>query len=265
MTLGDTLRSYRTELERQVRPDNVPPASVGVAAVSLLLWAVLLGGWLPTPSMPGPMAVPGVPEAMGTGNGLVGVAAYLLVWGVMMSAMMYPAMLPTARRYVDALDEADARSTGTFVATLFLGYSLVWTATGVVPLLVDALVGIRGLVAGHGTLVLAGLGLLIAGYQQSDYKRDALAGCCRDVVVSDRSFTGALERGFDHGKQCVRATWPFFALMVAAGSMNPVVMLGLTVVVAAERLPAWGEEVSTAIGIVSAAASTVLVLTVLLP
>lgn len=252
---------YRTAVRDRFRPDTVPAAAVGMTAGTLLLWTVLLRGWLPLPSMPGPMTAPGVPEAMGTTNGVVGVAAYLLMWGVMMSAMMYPAMLPLVRRYTDRLD-GDAVTVGSRIVALLAGYSLVWTVTGVVPLLADALVGIRELAVTHGPLLLFAGGLLVAGYQQTERKRAALRDCCSTADVAEPSLTvrAAARRGLRHGRECVLATWPLFALMVVAGSMNPVVMLGLTLVIAAERLPPWGEEVATAVGLTAGVAGFVALL-----
>jgi len=250
MSTHARLRQYRDRLTDALALEELPPAPVGVTLVSLALWTALLGGWLPMPSLPGPMTAPGVFEAGGTSNGITGALTYLLVWGTMMSAMMYPAMLPLVRRYTRA-SETDGRGTGVGVTALLLAYSSVWTAAGIVPLFVDAVVGIRGLTGAHGPLLVGGLGLFVAWYQRTDRKRSALRECCGSVSFDGDalSLEQGARKGLEHGVECVRATWPLFALMVVAGSMNPVVMLGLTLVVTAERLPAWGEEMATAVGV----------------
>ncbi|QLH84033.1 DUF2182 domain-containing protein [Halosimplex pelagicum] len=267
MSTHARLRQYRDRLTDAVVPDELPPAPVGVTLVTLALWTVLLGGWLPMPSMPGPATAPGVFEAMGTSNGLAGALAYLLAWGTMMSAMMYPAMLPLVRRYTRE-SETDGWGAGAGVAALLLAYSSVWTAAGLVPLLVDALVGISGLTAAHGPLLVGGLGLFVAWYQRTDHKRSALRECCGSVSFDGDalSLEQGARKGIDHGVECVRATWPLFALMVVAGSMNPVVMLGLTLVVTAERMPPWEDEMATAVGVAAGVGGlAVLLLPGLLP
>lgn len=231
-----------------------------MAAVTFLLWTVLLSGWLPLPSVPGQMTAPGVFEGMGTSNGLVGVLAYLLGWGVMMSAMMYPAMVPLARRYACALDDEPRVDTVGYLATLFGTYSLVWTATGAVVLLADVLLDVSALAATAGPWLVGLLGVGIMAYQQTDLKREALADCCCGVDVAEATPLSAVENGVEHAVNCVTATWPFFALMVLAGSMNPIVMLGLTIVIAAERLPADRTVYTDAIGLVAGGAGLLVVL-----
>ncbi|WP_436928782.1 DUF2182 domain-containing protein [Halosimplex halobium] len=250
MSTHARLREYRDRLTDAVVPDRVPPAPVGVTLVTLALWTAILGGFLPLPATDGPMSAPGVFEAMGTSSGLAGALAYLLAWGTMMSAMMYPAMLPLVRRYTRE-SATDGWGAGAGVAALLVAYSSVWTAAGIVPLLVDAVVGIRGLAAAQGPLLVGGLGLFVAWYQRTDHKRSALRACCGSVSFDGDTLSveqGA-RKGIEHGIECVRATWPLFALLVVAGSMNPVVMLGLTLVVAAERFPPWEEEMATAVGV----------------
>ncbi|MFC7142002.1 DUF2182 domain-containing protein [Halosimplex aquaticum] len=261
MTAEKQLRQYRDRLTDAVLPERVPPAAVGVTLVTVALWAVVLGGRLPHPPMPGPMTAPGVPEAMGTSNGAAGVIAYLAMWGTMMSAMMYPSMLPLVREYVRGHDDAGVAENAGIVAVLAT-YSLAWTATGTVPLALDTLVSIRGLAAAHGPLLVGALGLFVAGYQQTELKRASLRNCCRvpDLDDSGLSVREGARRGLEHGLQCVRATWPLFALLVVSGSMNAAVMLALTVVVVAERLPPWRGEVATAVGVAAGVGGIAVVL-----
>lgn len=260
MSRTNVVTRYRTELRERFIPDRVPETTTAMAAVTLVLWTLLLSGWLPTPSLPGPMAAPGVPEAMGTTNGLGGVIAYLLGWGVMMSAMMYPSMIPLARRYADELDDERPEDAVGYLTATFGTYSLVWAATGVVPLLVDAVLDVSALTGAIGPFLVGGLGLFVAGYQQSDLKRDALTDCCCGVDVDEPSLHSAVSSGVEHAVNCITATWPFFALMVVAGSMNPTVMLAFAFVIAAERLPADRTVFTDAIGLVAGAAGVVVLL-----
>ena len=84
--------------------------ALGVYVVAVLAWLAMLRQWLPMPGMGSGMAMdmtdPGVPEMMATGAGFSGWALYLLMWGVMMIAMMYPSSVPLVRMYHGTLDEA---------------------------------------------------------------------------------------------------------------------------------------------------------------
>ncbi|MFC7195965.1 DUF2182 domain-containing protein [Halosimplex aquaticum] len=197
---------------------------------------------------------------MGTSNGAAGVIAYLAMWGTMMSAMMYPSMLPLVREYVRGHDDAGVAENAGIVAVLAT-YSLAWTATGTVPLALDTLVSIRGLAAAHGPLLVGALGLFVAGYQQTELKRASSGTAAGSRIWTTRACrSGRARRGLEHGLQCVRATWPLFALLVVSGSMNAAVMLALTVVVVAERLPPWRGEVATAVGVAAGVGGIAVVL-----
>ena len=238
----------RTEV-LQVR--RVPTVTVAVSAVTAVLWLAIVGGWLPMPGSGGmsvPTSDPGVPEMMGTGNGLSGVLLYLLLWGVMMSAMMYPAMIPTVRRRVAAVDGSALLKVRDAVA--FLGaYSVVWTATGLVPLAVDSVVPLASLAADHRSLLL-GVAFVGAGvYQLSARKARSLIRCCERVPgESSPDLRRAARSGVRHGLSCVDCTWALFALMVVVGSMNAFWMLLLTMVVTVERFVAWNDEARITIG-----------------
>jgi len=249
------LRSYTNRLKTELTPGELPAVTAAMAAIATLAWVAMFDGWLPMP-MPetGPMSAPGIPEAIGTSNGLGGVVAYLLMFGVMMIAMMYPAMVPFVRRYADAVEGSTvdvATAAGGFLAA----YSLVWTAVGVVPLALDALVDVHGLLASHGAFALGGT-LVAAGlYQFSDYKQRTLADCCGDVGSVTGALGPALRDGIDHGIECVRCTGFLMALLVVLGTMNAFMMLLVTFVVTLERHA--GSEVATSVGLLATASGLV--------
>ena len=239
-------------ITRKLDAPRFPWVAVAVLGSTVLLWVAVLAGWVPMP-MPSalPPSAPGATEAAATSGDAV--VAYLATWGTMMSAMMYPAMLPFARRYVDSLD-GNSLAVAVALATFFVAYSVVWTVTGAVPLAVDALVGIHGLVRAAPSVVYGGALIVVGAYQLSSFKRGALRSCCSRVAVEDPDPVTAARLGLGHGKSCVLATWPIFALLVLVGSMNVFWMTALTAVVVAERLPAWGDEIADAVGVVAAVA-----------
>ena len=247
----------RDRLPTFLRVRRVPTVTVALSAATALLWLAVVGGWLP---MPGPggggmsMSDPGAPEMMGTGNGVSGVLHYLLMWGVMMAAMMYPAMIPTVRRYAASVD-GSAAVRARDAAVLLGVYSLVWTATGLVPLAVDAVVPLATLAADHRALALGGAFLLAGVYQLSAPKAASLRDCCGPTPdESPPDLARAARAGLDHGRCCVKCTWALFALMVVVGSMNVLWMVVLTAVVALERLVGWGDEIRVSTGFLAVVA-----------
>lgn len=245
-----TVTEARAQLaDRLLDLDDAPAVAVAMATVTLLLWTTLYRGWLPMPEMDGPMTMsdPGVPEAMGAHNGVEGVLLYLLMWGAMMSAMMYPAMIPFVRRYAGSARGSAVDTTRAIVA--FLGsYSLVWTATGVVPLAVEALVDLSAVAEQYGGLLVGATAVVAGLYQFTTYKRASLETCCSAVSAHDSSARDATARGLEHALSCVRCTWALFALMVVVGSMNLFWMLLLTAVVTLERFAPRSDELAATVG-----------------
>lgn len=245
------LSSYTNRLRTELSPRELPTVTVVMTAIAALSWVVMYDGWLPMP-MPetGPMSAPGIPEAIGTSNGVLGVVAYLLMFGVMMVAMMYPAMVPFVRRYAAAVD-GSALDVATAAGGFLAAYSLVWTAIGVVPLALDALVDINAVLTSHGVVVL-GVGLVAAGlYQFTEYKQRTLADCCGTVGTATADLGRALRDGVEHGIECVRCTAFLMALMVVLGTMNAFMMLLVTFVITLERHA--GEAVATTVGVLTTA------------
>ncbi|MGQ3411990.1 DUF2182 domain-containing protein [Natrinema sp. LN54] len=251
--------------------DAFPVADAFVLSLSALLWLVLFEGWLPglgpaPAGLEAPMRAPGVPEALATANGLTGLVAYLLMWGTMMLAMMLPSLVPVVRRHRDELCDSPSVFLPSIAA--FLGaYGLVWTLVGAVPLAVEYLLSIRGLLTASvlgvdasavgigGSLAFAG------GYQFTSLKRDLLARCgCRQSAPHRPELARMARDGVRYAVNCIGCTWPLFALMVVLGTMNPLVMVGLTLVVSLERLAPDGDDVAVALGVVllGAAAFTLL-------
>ncbi|MCU4800116.1 DUF2182 domain-containing protein [Halobacteria archaeon HArc-gm2] len=250
-------------LERRLDSVQIPPVTLGVLAVTLSLWVALLAGWVPMP-MPAdlPMSAPGAMERAALHGGAIG--TYLVMWGVMMAAMMYPAMLPFARRYASAM-EGDWPARAAALATFFATYGLVWTATGAVPLAVDAIVDVHALVVNAPELVYGSTLVFVGWYQLSGFKGAALDDCCDRVSVDSPALRTAAGLGLRHGRNCVLATWHLFALMVLVGSMNHFWMLGLTGILVTERFPVCGREISRAVGLLAAVAGVLILLPVPFP
>lgn len=245
------------------RLDDVPTPPVAdtlVLSLAAVLWVVLLAGWLPDlgPAPAGlaaPMHAPGVPEAIAAANGFSGAAAYLLMWGTMMLAMMLPSLLPVVRRIHEQVCPSAAVSAPSIAA--FLGaYGLVWTLAGTIPLAIAHVASIRGALTGSvlgfdvGVLAVGGLLAFAGAYQFSRPKRELLSQCARCRSIPHRPTVPRMAReGLRYAVNCVGCTWPLFAAMVALGTMNAAVMVVVTFVVVFERIAPASRDVAAAWGV----------------
>ncbi|MBB5156657.1 DUF2182 domain-containing protein [Saccharopolyspora phatthalungensis] len=230
-------------------------------AGALLVLAAL--AWLGT----GLAAMPGMTTGILTGisgtAGMAGmpgeslsIAAFLLVWLVMMAAMMLPGITPFTVGMRRLVRVRHARR-GT-VAALTTGYLVVWAATGVLAYQVlrafDAVAMTGGTVpvrVGAGVLIGAGL------YQFTPLKhwcvvhcRSPLAVLMRhgDTVV--RSRTGALWVGVHHGGYCFGCCWALTVVLIAAGAMNLVWMAALAALTTLEKAAPRGQVIGLVLGAV---------------
>jgi predicted metal-binding membrane protein len=189
-----------------------------------------------------------------------GLTTFVIAWGVMMAAMMFPAAAPMLLLYRTVAAGRRARG-GAFVPTWVFagGYLLVWTGVGVATW---ALVQIGSDAAGRiveadrhrWAPVVLGTVLIVAGL----YQFTALKGMCLRQCQSPVGFVmthwrdgyrGALQMGFVHGLFCLGCCWALFAVLVAAGVMSVAWMLLLTLVVFLEKVVPRIEWGSRAVGL----------------
>ncbi|MBA2521058.1 MAG: DUF2182 domain-containing protein [Chloroflexia bacterium] len=189
-----------------------------------------------------------------------GLAAFVLVWAVMMVAMMLPAVAPMLLLYRTVAGRKHADG-GAFISTwvVVAGYLLVWTAVG---LGAYALVRLASNLAGRlgdaerQEWAPLGLGaiLIISGlYQFTPLKRMCLRQCQSPFGFvmghwRDGRF-GALRLGIIHGAYCFGCCWALFTILVAAGVMSIAWMLLLTLVVFAEKALPHGQRTAVAVGL----------------
>jgi predicted metal-binding membrane protein len=208
-------------------------ALVGLAAVAWLLtiqqslgMADMVTGLAQVGSrMPNPMTAP----------------LFLLMWLTMMVAMMFPTIAPMvlAHRLV-----VRHRGEGILPSLAFvLGYLLVWTAIGVVPLTV--FLAFRDLPDDQLVLAwlprISGLVLIGAGlYQFTAWKRACLRACRTPLsFIMTHNFgggvPGAVKAGLVHGAFCLGCCWALMTVLVVVGLMNLVWMAIIALVFLAEK------------------------------
>jgi len=247
----------RTSFRDQFGLRRIPIVALLTYGIALAAWVAIVRQWLPMPgSSPGlSMSDPGAPEVMALSNGLVGVGFYLIMWGVMMIAMMYPSSVPLFRMYADTLDGmTNAEKAGR--VSVFMGtYALVWTLTGIVPLLVNTVIPIAAIANQHTTLLFGGTLVLLSGYQLSPYKHRCLKYCRTPLgflfEYHRPGIRGAVEMSARFSVFCVGCCWALFAVMVVVGSMNILWMAVITVVLSLERVVGWGDRLAKGVGVAS--------------
>jgi predicted metal-binding membrane protein len=187
----------------------------------------------------------GMDAGPGTDPGTLGF--YVVSWVVMMSAMMFPSIVPVVltfgfvhhrRRHRGMVDRVVC--TWVFVA----GYLLTWTAFGL--LAYGLYVGVRSLsipaLSWHrGGPYLAGGVLLAAAIYQLTPTKDACLRRCRsplDFVLTHwrQGPAGALRMGVMHGVWCVGCCWGLMVALFALGVMSLTWMLTIAGMIAIEKL-----------------------------
>lgn len=166
-------------------------------------------------------------------------AALIAMWWLMMLAMMLPSATPAVLLYarVRHVRGSDASIGQSWV--FLAGYAAVWLVFSIAAALAQSMVTdssmiLRSKAAQSVVLVLAGL------YQLSPFK-SACASQCRspEQLISRHwrpGWNGAIRLGIIHGAYCVGCCWMLMALLFVVGVMNLAWVIGLTVLVAAEKL-----------------------------
>ena len=163
---------------------------------------------------------------------------FMLMWLTMMVAMMFPTIAPVVLLHRMVLRRGGH---GVLPSAVFAGgYLLVWTAAGVVPLLV--LVGFRDVTEPAPWVDrLAGGVLVVAGAYQFTRWKEVCARACRSPLsfLATHDFgtglAGTLRAGASHGLYCLGCCWALMAVLVAVGLMNLVWMAAIAVVFLAEK------------------------------
>lgn len=238
----------RAEAKAQARPLAVAlgdalPWWIGLCVIAAVAWVVTIT-WA---------------GSMGVGAGTMGLslAAFLGVWVVMMTAMMFPSVAPMAIVWIRSVAARPTTGQRVFgIASFLAGYLVAWTVFGVGVYLV--LVGAGRLAerspdtarwAGAAIFAVAGL------YQLSPLKGACLRHCRSPLgslfhYASYRGRARDLRVGMHHGLYCVGCCWGLMIVLIAVGAMNVAVMVALAGVILIEKVWRYGPAFSWAIGVV---------------
>jgi predicted metal-binding membrane protein len=222
------------------------------------LLALAAGAWWLTVRRADDMSgmVSGLAQVGGAMSFDMAAPVFLAMWVTMMVAMMFPTIAPIVllHRMVIRRRGGGVTATVWFVA----GYLLVWTLTGVVPLV--ALLAFRDLTADSMSIARAcGVVLLVAGaYQFTPWKQACLRACRTPLTfLSTHDFghglRGTLRAGISHGAYCLGCCWALMAVLFAVGLMNLAWMAAIAVVFLAEKNWRYGVALTRIVGLATAA------------
>lgn len=187
-------------------------------------------------------------------NGLL----YIILWGVMMVAMMLPAMTPIVGLFrTIARRKREQGLPFTPVWVFVAGYVTLWTLTGSIGYAAD--IAIQSLprmfpaLQSYG-VVIGGLTLVGAGvYQLTPLKYLCLSQCRSPMGFLLTSWrdgtTGAFRMGLHHGAYCLGCCWSLMVVLFVVGTMNLVWMGILSSVIFVEKIVPHGVEMGKATGV----------------
>ncbi|MEV3915155.1 DUF2182 domain-containing protein [Streptomyces canus] len=220
-----------------VRIRVAPAGLLLVAAAAAWVWMVTR--WGSMQAMPGTMGL--------------GLAAFLAVWTLMMTAMMLPATAPVAALYARTITVHRASRMVVFTVS----YLLVWAAAGLPAYALAVGLGRAArLPPVAGTAVAAAVFAVSGVYQLTPLKDRCLARCRSPIGLMLRyasypATSRDLRAGAHHGAFCLGCCWSLMVLLAAFGVMNLWAMVVLAAVITAEKLAPVGRLVARAVGIAS--------------
>jgi predicted metal-binding membrane protein len=211
----------------------------------------------------------GMTQGMGLTMGLT-LPLFLLAWVAMMIAMMFPTAAPMILMFATVAAGKRQRAQPFVPTWVFVSaYLTVWVGFGLVAYAAAA--GLGGLAMQSTWLMdnaarLGGAIILVGGlYQLSPLKSLCLTKCRSPLsflLTSWRDgYGGAFVMGLKHGAYCLGCCWLLFAILFPLGVMNIAAMVGLTLLIFAEKSLAWGSAIANVAGVALMAYGAVVLVT----
>src|SRR5258708_10547960 len=196
-----------------------------------------------------------------TGTMGLGLTAFVPVWILMMAAMMFPSVAPTAALYAKTLQD----SRPVRIAGLTVGYLAVWAAAA---LPAYGLAWLAGWLTGKHPGAAHAMGVAVfavCGVYQLSWLKDRCLAHCRSplaLLLHYGSYRGRfrdLRVGAHHGGYCLGCCWGLMVILIAVGTMNILAMVGLAVLVLIEKVWAHGQVAARLAGaaLLALAAATI--------
>jgi predicted metal-binding membrane protein len=192
-------------------------------------------------------------SSMGMGGiAIMSAGLFLITWLVMMVAMMFPAVAPMVLVYASV---TRSRGEGTLPTTTFvLGYLLVWTAAGLVPLLILQAFNQMWIPTPSWLPRVGGAVIVLAGVYQFTPLKNACLRACRSPLgfLMTHNFGGgpasAVRAGASHGLYCLGCCWALMGVLAVLGLMNIAWMAVIAAVFFIEKNVRGGDILPKAVG-----------------
>jgi len=176
---------------------------------------------------------------------VLSLGGFIVAWLAMMTAMMFPAIVPVVKLYARAAGAGRVAPMPYFVS----GYLAVWGAMSL-PAYLAWRALMEPLTEGRAwTGRLAGSVLVAAAVWQLTPFKSVCLRHCRSPMSFFMRFgaavsrpAGALRLGATHAAYCVGCCWALMAILVAVGTMNLAWMLALSVLILFEKNARSGER-----------------------
>jgi predicted metal-binding membrane protein len=177
------------------------------------------------------------------------------MWLAMMVAMMLPSALPMFLSTRHSLGETRAANSGASLPLIASGYFATWLAAGAGVYVFG--IAFAATVTHWESLslavpVLSGIALIVAGALQfTRWKMTGLLrcrsslGCGTSCLARETSFLV----GCKQGAACCVCCTPPMMIMLTLGMMNPFVMVGIAIIIAAEKMLPRPEIVARLVGL----------------
>jgi predicted metal-binding membrane protein len=165
--------------------------------------------------------------------------ALIAMWWLMMLAMMLPSAAPAVLLYAKVRRSRDDDAAIAKTWVFLTGYLVVWLCFSIAAALTQSLVIDASMILRDSSI--PGALLIVAGvYQLSPLKSACISQCRSPGQFISRhwrsGWAGAVRLGVIHGAYCVGCCWLLMGLLFVGGVMNLLWVIGLSVLVAAEKL-----------------------------
>lgn len=230
------------------------PRPAGVAIVATLLICAA-AAWALTISQSSSMAMGGV--------AMMAAGLFLITWLVMMVAMMFPSVAPMTLAYASVTRSRGQGYAPT--AAFVLGYLVVWTAAGLIPLSAIQAIDRVWMSPPSWLPRLGGVVVIVAGIYQFTPLKDACLRACRSplgfLMTHDfgRGSASAVRAGMSHGLYCLGCCWALMAVLAVLGLMNLAWMAVIAAVFFIEKNVRFGDWLPKAVGVVCIAGGLAIV------
>lgn len=193
-------------------------------------------------------------RAMGMGSmAMMGAGLFLTTWLVMMVAMMFPSVAPMVLAFTAV---TRARGEGYVPTAAFvLGYLMIWTAGGLVPLAALQVINQVWMAPPSWLARLGGAAIIVAGLYQFTPLKNVCLRACRTplgfIMTHDfgRGLPPAVRAGASHGLYCLGCCWALMLVLTVIGLMNIAWMAGIAAIFFVEKNVRRGEWVPRFVGL----------------